>query len=77
MCNADHFLSNMAQTPSSTWESICKQHFPACEIEKIVYMNTKAKANQPEIYAKYICDSICDGDLPNDLRKLYREAVYG
>ena len=37
----------------------------------------KAKANQPEIYAKYICDSICDGDVPNDLHKLYKEAVYG
>ena len=62
---------------STNWDSICKQRLGTCEIEKVIYINTKAKANQPEIYAKYICDSLREGDVPDDLAKLYREGVYG
>ena len=67
----------MSEEGSANWEPILNQRFGVFEIEKNVYMNTKAKANQPEIYAKYICDALRDGDVPDDLKKLYREAVYG
>ena len=40
-------------------------------------MNTKAKANQPEVCAKYICNALWQGDVADDLLKMYREAVYG
>ena len=42
-----------------------------------MYLNTKRKGNNLALYAKYICDSIRDGDVPDDLLKLYHEAVYG
>ena len=62
---------------TSPFEYLLKKKFKAFEVEKSVYLNTKSKGNQPELYAKYICDSIREGDVPEDLHKLYREAVYG
>ena len=69
----------MAEGTSNTndWDAIRRQRFSVYDVEKSVYMNTKAKDNQPEVYAKYICDAIRDGDVPENLRKMYREAVYG
>ena len=67
----------MAAEGSVDWDKIRKQRFSVFPIEKEIYVNTKAKANQPEIYAKYICDGLKVGSVPDDLMKMYREAVYG
>ena len=67
----------MASTTSEDWDKIRKQRFSVNDIEKEIYVNTKAKANQPEVYAKYICDGLKTGSVPEDLMKMYREAVYG
>ena len=69
-------LEVMAEAPSP-FEAILKKKFKPFPIEKSVYVNTKAKGNNPELYAKYICDALQDGDVPDDLIKLYQEAVYG
>ena len=70
------WLGAMAEA-TSKFEAILKKKFKPYPIEKSVYVNTKAKGNNPVLYAKYICDALRDGDVPDDLLKLYREAVYG
>ena len=62
---------------TSPFDAILKKKFKPYPVEKTVYVNTKSKGNNPELYAKYICDALRDGDVPDDLIKLYREAVYG
>ena len=66
-----------AQASAEDRDAIRKQRFSVFPIEKEIYVNTKAKANQPEVYAKYICDGLKEGSVPDDLMKMYREAVYG
>ena len=66
----------MSQEPSP-FKSISKKKFRPFEVEKCVYVNTKSKDNNPHVYAKYICDSLKPGDVPDELMQLYREAVYG
>ena len=61
----------------SCWEKILQSKFKAYDIEKSIYSENRNKANTPEMYAKYICDSLREGDVPDNLRKLYEEAVYG
>ena len=67
----------MSSEEQSPFDAILKKKFKPYEVEKSVYVNTKSKGNNPEIYAKYICDSLKDGDVPADLMTLYHEAVYG
>ena len=59
------------------WKAILKQKFKLYDVEKSIYIASHDKSNNPEVYAKLICDSLRDGDVPGNLRKLYREAVYG
>ena len=47
------------------------------QLEESVYIQSSEKSNGPEMFAKFICDSIHEGDVPNDLKRLYHEAVYG
>ena len=51
--------------------------FKAYDIEKSIYAENRNKANTPEMYAKFICNSLRDGDVPDNLKKLYEEAMYG
>ena len=67
----------MAQSSPSGWKEILKQKFKAYDVEKSIYIASRNKSNNPEVYAKMICDSLRDGDVPDNLRKMYREAVYG
>ena len=62
---------------TSGWESVLKSKFKAFDVEKSLYSQNRSKANTPEMYAKYICDGLRDGDVPDNLRKMYTEAVYG
>ena len=66
----------MSDEPSP-FDPILKMKFKPYDVEKSVYLHTKSKGNNPYLYAKYICDSLKDGDVPKELMKLYREAVYG
>ena len=68
----------MGQVENKTgWEHILRGKFKAFDVEKSIYSEHRNKANTPEMYAKFICDPLRDGDVPDDLRKLYQEAVYG
>ena len=67
----------MAEPTEAEWAVILKGRYKPCESEKAIYVRTMARANQPEIYAKYICDGLKEADVPDNLLKMYREAVYG
>ena len=68
-------MSSIDNVPD--WDSILKGRYKVCSVEREIYLETQTKANNPEVYAKYICDGLKDGDVPQNLMKLYREAVYG
>ena len=59
------------------WKEYLQQKFRVYSIEESVYIQSSQKANGPEMYAKFICDSITPGDVPYPLKRLYEEAVYG
>ena len=59
------------------WEEILNQKFRVYEIEEVIYIQSSQKSNGPDMFAKYICDAINPGDVPEALRLLYWEAMYG
>ena len=59
------------------WKDMLAQKFKVYHIEQKVYIESSQKANGPEMFAKFICDAIQPGDVPDALKRLYREAVYG
>ena len=67
----------MDDEKKSGWEQVLKGKFKAFDVEKSIYSENRNKANTPEMYAKYICHTLREGDVPDDLKKLYQEAVYG
>ena len=59
------------------WKPMLEQKFKVYNIEETVYIQSSQKANGPEMFAKFICDAITPGDVPDALKRLYQEAVYG
>ena len=61
----------------SEWDAILSEKFRVYQVEQSVYISSVERANGPDMFAKFICDSIRPGDVPDNLKRLYREAVYG
>ena len=61
----------------SEWGKIMQSKFKFYDIERSIYLENKNKVNAPESFAKLICDGFRPGDVPENLHKLYHEAVYG
>ena len=59
------------------WDKILQAKYKFFEVEKSIYIENHNKANSPEIFAKFICDGLRSGDVPENLKKMYHEAVYG
>ena len=82
MCT-EHFVLSLRRgkmansSDSDKWSAILKAKYKINPVEREIYLSTQNKANHPEIYAKYICDGLKEGDVPENLTKMYREAVYG
>ena len=70
-------MAKSSSVETLDWAVILNQRYKACPVEKAIYVRTKALDNQPEVYAKYICDGLKESDVPANLLKMYREAVYG
>ena len=62
---------------STSWEEISNQKFCVFDIESTTYQECSNKSNGPEMFAKFICDAIKLEDVPDALKSLYMEAVYG
>ena len=62
---------------SDGWGQILKGKYKPFDVEKSIYTNSQRLANSPLMFAQYICDALRPGDVPENLVKLYREAVYG
>ena len=61
----------------SEWDKILQGKYKFFEIEKSIFTQNRNKCNSPDIMAKFICDGLRPGDVPDNLRNLYHEAVYG
>ena len=62
---------------SSDIEKIMQSKFKFYDVERSIYLENRNKVNAPEDFAKLISDGFRPGDVPENLQKLYREAVYG
>ena len=58
-------------------DKIMQSKFKFYDVERSIYLENRNKVNAPEDFAKLICDGFRPGDVPENLQKLYREAVYG
>ena len=67
----------MAESNLSEWDEILKGKWKAYDVEKSLYVESGRKTLAPEQKAKIICDGLRPGDVPDNLKKLYVEAVYG
>ena len=61
----------------SDWEKLLQAKYKFFKIEKYIYIENHSKANSPEMYAKFICDGLRPGEVPDNLVKLYHDDVYG
>ena len=59
------------------WDKILQGKYKFFDIEKSIYTENRNKANSPEMIAKFICDGLRPGDVLDNLKNLYHEAVYG
>ena len=67
----------MAEKQISEWDEILKGKWKAYDVEKSLYIESVKKTSAPDERAKFICDNLRLGDVPENLKKLYNEAVYG
>ena len=65
------------QDAPTEWGQILKCKYRPFDVEKSIYTESQNVANGPLMFAQYISDALRPGDVPDNLRKLYREAVYG
>ena len=67
----------MSDKIPNEWDEILKGKWKAYDVEKSLYIYSVSRVNSPEGRAKIICDGLRPDDVPENLRKLYDEAVYG
>ena len=67
----------MAANDGNDWDEILKGKYKAFDVEKSIYTDSQQLANCPMMFAQYIYDALRPGDVPENLRKIYKEAVYG
>ena len=59
------------------WDEILKGKWRAFDVEKSLYLESVKCTPSSDEKAKFICDGLRLGDIPDNLKKLYNEAVYG
>ena len=69
----------MANQPDAAgeWGVILKCKFKPYDVEKSIYSSSMQVANSPLSFAQYIYDALRPGDVPENLTKLYKEALFG
>ena len=78
VCRLQSFHSLRSKLANvSEWDAILNDKFKVYPVEESIYIDSVHRANGPEMFAKFICDQIRPSDVPENLQKLYREAVYG
>ena len=66
-----------ANSEISEWDQILKNRFRAYDVEKSIYIESQKVANGPMMFAQNIYDALRPGDVPDNLKNLYKEALYG
>ena len=59
------------------WAALLAKSYKVIPLEMQVYKAKQKSANGNEMFAKYICDAMKEGEVNDDLRQLYIEGVYG
>ena len=68
----------MSETSSNPhWAALLAKSYKIIDLETEVYRTKQRCANGNEMFAKYICDAMKEGEVNDNLRQLYNEAVYG
>ena len=67
----------MASNTENQWDEILKGRWAAYDVEKSLYVDSINKVNSIEERAIIICDGLRQGDVSENLRKIYLEGVYG
>ena len=62
---------------ATDWEKILQGKFKFYDVEKLIYTENRNKSNSPEVMARFISNSLNPGDVPDNLKDLYHEAIYG
>ena len=66
----------MSNSSNNDWQQILKGKWKPFNVEKSLYVDSENKANSVEEKAKIICDGLREGEVPENLHKIYKEAVY-
>ena len=61
----------------SVWPQILKERFAVYDIEQTLYKRYMSFLATPRAFAQALCDAIKPTEVPYNLHRLYREAVYG
>ena len=59
------------------WGIILKGKYKLFDVERSIYTESQMVANGPLMFAQFIFDALRPGDVPDTLRKIYEETVYG
>ena len=59
------------------WNEILRCHYQIFNIEASIYIDVCSEGGNYKDVAKRIVETLCPGDVPNNLLKLYHEAVVG
>ena len=71
------FCLHFAMATLSGWEAILKERYGVFDVEKSLYKQYMTSLSTPCVLAQALCDGIRPTEVPFNLRKLYKEAVYG
>ena len=62
----------------SYWQHLLNDRYPTYQIEKKAFVDSLKVCNSMDVSAEKIYDAIKDDvDVPNNLKALYHEAVFG
>ena len=61
----------------TVWVQVLKEHFIVYDIEQALYKRYMSFLTTPRSFARALCDGIKPTEVPFNLCRLYREAVYG
>ena len=67
----------MGDDSISEWDQVLRGKYKIFDVEKSIYTDNQKVCNGPLMFAQYISDGLRQGDVPENLRKLYKEAAYG
>ena len=70
-------MANQADNEAGEWGVILKCKYKPYDVERSIYTESMQSANCPLMFAQFIYEALRPGDVPDNLAKLYKEAIFG